>query len=134
MTRQYVGPQDDRSSWNWPVRWEPAVQLAVARGQHPDVLLDDPDLVAHRVLDRLAAQALEVHRGAPGASEAFVDAIRALVMAVPWLVGTAGRADSGAAESHQAHDPHDTYGAGSGGGTPASAQVPLGNAMFDVGG
>jgi hypothetical protein len=134
MTRQYVGPQDASSSWSWPVRWEPAVRLAVARGRHPDVLLDDPNLVAHRVLDRLAAQALEVHRGAPGASEAFVDAIRALVLAAPWLVGTADRPDSGTAESHHAHDPHGTYGEGSGGGTTGSAQAPLEDALIDVGG
>lgn len=126
-----VESQDATSSWSWPVRWEPAVRLAVARGRHPNVILDDPDLVAHRILDRLAAQALEAHRGAPGASDAFVDAIRTLVQAAPWLVGAADRPDSGAAESHHAHDPH---GEGGRGVAPGRAQAPLEDSLIDGGG
>jgi hypothetical protein len=44
----------------WPIDWEPAVRSAIAQGEHPDRLLDDPNLVAHRILDRLGALANEV--------------------------------------------------------------------------
>src|SRR3712207_1144517 len=97
-----VEPQEAHSTWSWPVRWEPAVRLAVAQGRQPDVLLDDPRLVAHRTLDRLAALAFDVHQGAPGASDAFVDAIRELIRVAPWVV-IAAEPDAGAAESHGVH-------------------------------
>jgi hypothetical protein len=83
MIEEYVEPQDASSLWSWPVRWEPAVRLAVVGGLQPDVLLDDPRLVAHRTLDRLAALAFEVYHGAPGATDAFVDAIRELILVAP---------------------------------------------------
>ncbi|GAA1383367.1 hypothetical protein [Catellatospora chokoriensis] len=79
---------DIDQSWTWPVRWDPAVRWTTAGGFSPDSLLEHPDLVAHRMLDRLGAQAREVHRGAPEAEEAFRQSIGTLLAEAPWLVGS----------------------------------------------
>jgi hypothetical protein len=58
------------------------------------MLLDDPRFAAHRVLDRLGALALEVHNGVPGASGAFVDAVREIVRGASWLLDVVNQADA----------------------------------------
>jgi hypothetical protein len=81
--------------WSWPVDWAPAVRRLAARGRHPDFLLDDPQLVAHRILDCLAALAFEARHGAPDASSAFVKAVRKLVGAAPWVVDNSRQGEVG---------------------------------------
>lgn len=72
----------------WPVSWEPAVALAHSRGEHPDALLRDHRLAAHRVLDRMAAAAAEVHDEALGARQAMRALLIETLTALPWLTPT----------------------------------------------
>lgn len=69
----------------WPVSWRSAVVLARANGQHPDVFLRDQGLAAHRILDRLAAAAVDVHSQLPGARQAMRGLLADTIRAVPWL-------------------------------------------------
>jgi hypothetical protein len=105
---------------SWPVRWEQAVRQVV-EGQDPNVLLDDPRLAAHRVLDRLAALSHDVHDGVPAAQAAFVDAVDDLVDGAPWLVAAAQRRMSSAPEPDPARGDYGSLGPGAG---PARRPAP----------
>jgi hypothetical protein len=132
MTNEYIGSQDTNLFLSWPVCWAPAVRHAVARGQPADILLDEPQFVAHRILDSLAALASDVYQGAPDASSAFVDAICKLIGAAPWMVSDNGRRITQSITDSQ--NAHDSQGAHPGVSTPKSVQSSLDDALIDSGG
>lgn len=89
-----IGSAEEGATRRWPVDWGPAVRELVGRGEDPSVLLDEPWLAAHRVLDRLAALAHDVRDGVEGGQAAFEAAVDDLVTGAPWLTESAPRSTS----------------------------------------
>jgi len=76
---------DARSTVVWPVRWEPLLSQAMSAGATTRQLLDDPNLAALRVLDRLASMGADAVDGVRGSVDAFVAAFAQLRRAIPGL-------------------------------------------------
>ena len=72
-------------SWNWPVRWDLPVSIARSDGQEPSVILADPNLAAHRMLDRLSSLAEQATRGGKTTREIFANSVQEILRLAPWL-------------------------------------------------
>ena len=77
------------TAWRWPVRWQAAAKAAALYGRSADALLDEPNLAAHRLLEHLAAFAIDTRLDAAQGDARLADAIEALLHAAPWLLETA---------------------------------------------